>query len=216
MLEIGNGAFRSVAQARAHLSFWSIMKAPIIMGASLSSLTPEILDVLKNADALSINQDSLGTNTTICISVDSKAESTIVGAGIQAKRVASIAPARTKGAPADNQVVLAECKADDALQRWRFNSTSGLRPNFLYVAACDSTDSLQQWEVEGGSIRNKQTQRCLDSGEGHDPVGTAACSNTSSQQWSFELNDKSNSSRGQIRNVGAKECLNLPWNRGEC
>ena len=150
------------------------------------------------------------------ISVDTKAESTIVGAGIQGKRVASIAPAPTKGAPADNQVVLAECKADDALQRWRFNSTSGLPPNFLYVAACDSTDSLQRWEVEGGLIRNKQTQRCLDSGEGHDPVGTAACSNTSSQQWSFELNDNSNSSRGQIRNVGAKECLNLPWNRGEC
>ena len=91
--------------------------------------------------------------------------------------MASIAPAPTKGAPADNQVVLAECKADDALQRWRFNSTSGLPPNFLYVAACDSTDSLQRWEVEGGLIRNKQTQRCLDSGEGHDPVGTAPCSN---------------------------------------
>eukprot|EP01045_Picozoa_sp_COSAG04_P038599 COSAG04_NODE_10420_length_778_cov_1.976436_2_plen_42_part_01 len=42
MLEIGNGAFRSVTQAQAHLSFWAIMKAPIIMGASLASLTPEI------------------------------------------------------------------------------------------------------------------------------------------------------------------------------
>ena len=67
MLEIGNGAFRSVTQAQAHLSFWAIMKAPIIMGASLASLTPEILDVLKNVDALSINQDSLGTSTTIHI-----------------------------------------------------------------------------------------------------------------------------------------------------
>ena len=67
MLEIGNGAFRSVTQAQAPLSFWSIMKAPIIMGASLASLTPEILDVLKNVDALSINQDSLGTSTTIHI-----------------------------------------------------------------------------------------------------------------------------------------------------
>ena len=33
--------------------------------ASLASLTPEILDVLKNVDALSINQDSLGTSTAM-------------------------------------------------------------------------------------------------------------------------------------------------------
>jgi hypothetical protein len=193
MLEIGNGVFGGVTAARVHMTMWCIMKAPIIMGSSLSGLKPEILDVLKNPAAISINQDALG---------------------IQGKRVASTAAPGAHGmVGADNQVVLAECTADNPLQRWWYNATTNLPPNFLYVTACSASDPLQQWEVVGEEIRNKQTQRCLSSSS-HDPVGTAPCANSSAQQWEFLKNDPTNSSRGQIRSIVAKECLNLPWNRG--
>lgn len=193
MLEIGNGVFGGVTAARVHMAMWCIMKAPIIMGSPLSGLKSEILDVLKNPAAISINQDALG---------------------IQGKRVASTAAPRPRGmVGADNQVVLAACTADNPLQHWWYNATTDLPPNFLYVTTCSVNDPLQQWEVVGSEIRNMQTQRCLSSSS-HDPIGMAPCANSSAQQWAFLKNDPTNSSRGQIISIATKECLNLPWNRG--
>ena len=60
MLEIGNGEFAAeknalwAAQTRSHYSLWAAMKAPMLLGADLSALSPQTLAILNNAEAIGI------------------------------------------------------------------------------------------------------------------------------------------------------------------
>ncbi len=51
MLEIGNGGL-TLAESRAHFSFWALLAAPLIAGNDLTAMTPEIRDVLTNRGVL--------------------------------------------------------------------------------------------------------------------------------------------------------------------
>lgn len=48
------------AQNRVHMSLWAISGAPLLIGADLTTLTPETLAMLTNRDVLAIDQDTLG------------------------------------------------------------------------------------------------------------------------------------------------------------
>ncbi|KAK3676807.1 hypothetical protein LTR78_003011 [Recurvomyces mirabilis] len=63
MLEIGNGGL-SAAEERAHFGLWAIAKSPLIIGTDLSKISSSSLAVLKNADIIAVNQDSLGKAAT--------------------------------------------------------------------------------------------------------------------------------------------------------
>ena len=207
MLEIGNGEFSAnVDAARAHLSAWIICKAPLLMGADLRTLRPEILQVLLNKEAIAILKDPLG---------------------VQGRRVVSLPPAPLAGtgsAPPDNQVLLAECaeETDDPLQRWRFNASLPGAPNGLYVERCDSTNPLQRWDLSAGQLKNEGSGHCVVASG--DPVRLEACNSTvSAQMWQFSNGSATqtqsrNSTSGFLQN-GPKgsstgQCLNLPWGRG--
>ena len=45
---------------RTHMSLWSIMKAPLLIGCDLRSIDPDTLALLLNTEVIAINQDSLG------------------------------------------------------------------------------------------------------------------------------------------------------------
>ncbi|XP_002965742.2 alpha-galactosidase isoform X2 [Selaginella moellendorffii] len=59
MLQVGNGRM-SLAEYRSHFSIWSIMKAPLIIGCELRTITKEHLEIYKNTEIIAVNQDSLG------------------------------------------------------------------------------------------------------------------------------------------------------------
>jgi alpha-galactosidase len=63
MLEVGNNVF-TTAEEQTHFSLWAIIKSPLVIGAALkdtySSISATSLAILKNADVISYNQDSLG------------------------------------------------------------------------------------------------------------------------------------------------------------
>ena len=59
MLEVGNEGL-SMAENRAHFSMWCMMASPLIAGNDLSKMDKEVLAILTNRDAVSINQDALG------------------------------------------------------------------------------------------------------------------------------------------------------------
>jgi alpha-galactosidase len=59
MLEVGNGRL-TLAENRAHFSLWCLLAAPLIAGNDLSAMTPEILAILSNAEAIAVDQDPLG------------------------------------------------------------------------------------------------------------------------------------------------------------
>lgn len=63
MLEVGNNVF-TTAEEQTHFSLWAIIKSPLVIGAALkdtyTSISATSLDILKNTNAISYNQDSLG------------------------------------------------------------------------------------------------------------------------------------------------------------
>ncbi|KAJ7185889.1 glycoside hydrolase superfamily [Mycena filopes] len=56
MLQLGNGGL-TFDEAKSHFTAWALMKSPLLIGTNLSSITPEILGILKNTEILAINQD---------------------------------------------------------------------------------------------------------------------------------------------------------------
>jgi len=59
MMEVGNGGMTS-AEYRAHFSLWAVLAAPLIAGNDVRSMTPEIKDILTNAEVIAVDQDKLG------------------------------------------------------------------------------------------------------------------------------------------------------------
>ncbi|MBP2185850.1 NPCBM/NEW2 domain-containing protein [Amycolatopsis magusensis] len=59
MLEVGNGGM-TATEYRSHFSLWSMMAAPLLIGADLRKVSPETFEILGNRDVIAIDQDPLG------------------------------------------------------------------------------------------------------------------------------------------------------------
>ncbi|MBN1781641.1 glycoside hydrolase family 27 protein [bacterium] len=59
MLETGNPGL-TLPESRSNFSIWCVLAAPLMAGNDLRKMTPEILDILTNREAIAINQDPLG------------------------------------------------------------------------------------------------------------------------------------------------------------
>jgi len=59
MLEVGNGKM-SASEYQAHFALWALLKAPLLIGTDLNTMSPEILSILGNEEIIAINQDKLG------------------------------------------------------------------------------------------------------------------------------------------------------------
>jgi alpha-galactosidase len=59
MLEVGNGAM-TLAENRAHFSFWCMLAAPLIAGNDVRTMKPEIRDILTHKAAIAVDQDKAG------------------------------------------------------------------------------------------------------------------------------------------------------------
>ncbi len=59
MMEVGNPGL-TLGESRAHFSLWCILAAPLMAGNDLRIMTPDILEILTNKEAIAIDQDPLG------------------------------------------------------------------------------------------------------------------------------------------------------------
>ena len=59
MLEVGNEGL-TFAESRAHFSMWCMLAAPLMAGADIRHVSPEILAVMTDKEALAIDQDPAG------------------------------------------------------------------------------------------------------------------------------------------------------------
>jgi alpha-galactosidase len=59
MLQVGSAGLSDL-EGRANISLWSVLAAPLLVGYDLSSVTPESLATLGNADVIAVDQDRLG------------------------------------------------------------------------------------------------------------------------------------------------------------
>ncbi|OJJ33267.1 hypothetical protein ASPWEDRAFT_43343 [Aspergillus wentii DTO 134E9] len=68
MLEVGNGVL-SRAEEETHFSMWAVLKSPLVIGAALrdeqTAIGGDSLEVLKNKDVISYNQDELGESVRL-------------------------------------------------------------------------------------------------------------------------------------------------------
>jgi alpha-galactosidase len=64
MLEIGNGGM-SPTEYRTHMSMWSMMAAPLVIGTDLRKATKDTLAILGNREIIAIDQDALGKQATV-------------------------------------------------------------------------------------------------------------------------------------------------------
>ena len=63
MLEVGNGKL-TLAENRAHFSWWAMLAAPLLAGNDLPNMKPEVKAILTNKDVIAIDQDALGKQGT--------------------------------------------------------------------------------------------------------------------------------------------------------
>lgn len=59
MLEVGNGGL-SPEEARAHMSLWAVLAAPLIAGNDLRTMDAETLAILTNPEVIAVDQDPDG------------------------------------------------------------------------------------------------------------------------------------------------------------
>jgi len=59
MLEVGNGGL-STTEYISHFSLWALIKAPLLIGCDLTSMSEDTYMILRNQEVIAINQDPLG------------------------------------------------------------------------------------------------------------------------------------------------------------
>lgn len=201
MLEVGNGDFEcdadaaAMARCRIHFSMWCIMKAPLLIGSNVTSMTSGTLSVYLNSAALAINQDPLG---------------------VQAQRVAFSAPTNTSlSLPWDSQAVVSVCDSTRPTQAWTWtNRTPPSGPaTSLFETKCNPADGTQSWDFAAdGTLRHRASGLCVDaplSGCTTSPAQLAACDAARpEQQWQLLAG-------GQIMQRGTPaNCLDIPCGVG--
>jgi alpha-galactosidase len=67
MLFIGAGDFDAdhLVEARSHFALWSMLNAPLLIGADLRKTEPALMDILGNAGIIAIDQDPAGNQATV-------------------------------------------------------------------------------------------------------------------------------------------------------
>ncbi|KAL6643363.1 hypothetical protein ACP70R_019028 [Stipagrostis hirtigluma subsp. patula] len=59
MLEVGNGGMTK-EEYRSHFSIWALVKAPLLIGCDIRSMTDDTKEILSNQHVIAVNQDELG------------------------------------------------------------------------------------------------------------------------------------------------------------
>ncbi len=59
MLEVGNGKL-TLDEDRQHFGLWCLLAAPLIAGNNLSTMSPEVREILTNREAIEVDQDTVG------------------------------------------------------------------------------------------------------------------------------------------------------------
>lgn len=66
MLEIGNGQMTH-DEYQSHFALWAALKAPLLIGCGLSSMTSQTVAILSNEEVIAVNQDPLGKQADLLI-----------------------------------------------------------------------------------------------------------------------------------------------------
>jgi hypothetical protein len=63
MLQLGRGL--NAEEEKTHFGMWAIMSSPLVIGCNFADIRQSTLDILKNAEIIAINQDTLGLQAEV-------------------------------------------------------------------------------------------------------------------------------------------------------
>jgi alpha-galactosidase len=72
MLQVGNGNL-SIVEEMTHFSLWALVKAPLLLGMDLTSLSPEARNIISNKNLIRVNQDPGARPATCFVGCDDSA-----------------------------------------------------------------------------------------------------------------------------------------------
>jgi len=58
MLEVGRGM--TTEEDKSHFSMWCILSSPLVLGNNLTTIPPQTIEILTNAEVIGVNQDTTG------------------------------------------------------------------------------------------------------------------------------------------------------------
>ena len=175
MLEVGNApefvcgeSEAALERCRYHFSLWAIAKAVLLIGNDMKTISNATLRVLKQRNAIAVNQDALG---------------------VAGRRVAVHPPRNQTLLHRRSFAVVRKCDATRPTQKWRLTPVGGgsRHERYAYLAPCNSSDPYQQWRLAGDRLRNVGADACFDPAASTDPASLANCSATpgQTQHWTY-------------------------------
>ena len=73
MLEVGNGGL-SHEENKSHFSLWCLVKAPLLLGMDLTTVTDDVLSIITNTALIAINQDPQSHQATCFVGCNNFAD----------------------------------------------------------------------------------------------------------------------------------------------
>jgi len=223
MLEVGNDLPQD--ENIAHYSLWALVKAPLILGNDLRSMTDDVLQILKNKEVISVSQDRLGR---------------------QGFRV--VHDISTNPKLFNNMLFIDDCKGIPS-QVWHYDPTnftieSKAVPSYcvgqftrewgcfaestvgapLYLQKCGKPCSggRQKWKFENGSFLTNfpgtSTHCSIENvaGSAHEIQSAWNCTKTDTQVWALKSDGTIQTGNGKCLTVaGGKEVWMAPLSNNE-
>jgi len=206
MLEVGNGDL-TPNQNVAHFSLWALVKAPLILGNDLRSVSSQVLDIITNQEVLAISQDPLGQQG-IKLSYTAAQNSTTYSSVVYADKCDGSAAQQFKFDPSAGTItsqLTGGCLAQ-FVPVWACSYQGAAIGGMLYLQTCGANCSgrLQKFDISGGTWQTNftGTPLCLQTvtkRNGQSDVVMWGCTGDASQQWTY--------SNGAIQNGG--QCLTV-------
>ncbi|MGY3518610.1 glycoside hydrolase family 27 protein [Micromonospora sp. PTRAS2] len=212
MMEVGRGGMNDT-EMRSHFAMWAIMASPLIAGNDIRNMDSATQTILKNANLIAINQDTLGLQGTQ-VSNDGTRR-------VLAKRLANgdVAVALFNQGSSTTTVSTTAAAIGKSGSSFTLRDawTNGTSTTTGTISASVPAHGTVVYRVSGGGtttppptttfrLRSESSGRCLDVDNGNTANGTGAliwdCHSNANQQFTQS---------GQALQVLGK-CLELPTN----
>lgn len=183
MLEVGNGGC-SLTEYQYHFSLWAMLKAPMIIGNDVRTLSPgdSVMSIIANDEVIAINQDSLGRQGRRVWSDTAKIQNQLNVGRLIATQCNDDASAYLD-APADQQwaydsetMTIKSTSENLCLQEYVPSLPASKLQEIAHIQDLDHTFGLfgvglsdcsnaTKWQVQGfggGSVVSQSSGRCLE------------------------------------------------------
>jgi alpha-galactosidase len=190
MLEVGNGDL-TASENIAHFSLWALIKAPLVLGNDLRSVSQSVLNVITNKEVIAISQDPLGVQG-VKISYTVAQDSTFASVVYADKCTGSPAQQFKFDATTGTitSILTSGCLAQFT-QQWNCGAGASMG-GMLYLQECGANCSgkLQKFSFAGTwqTHFGQGTDMCLETvpkRNGQSDVVMLPCSGMAVQQWSY-------------------------------